>query len=349
MESFLSAHGPEHKHMGQPVEHLQEAEDGGLENEQASKPKLEFFFSAHGTPEDYAGIEDALAKADIFVVEAHGWQEEELKHLQAISNGDKTPRHIEEGREPADILEYEEGLVYGTGKKIEFVDVPEGHELAEEDDGSSAFRESAMTFIAQGDLAGALEDIDQAARKNADYLRKKDAFVEQGIRDLSERATTEHPGATILIQMGSSHSGISHDLRKEGRAERVLNTIRYNYGDQLVRSYRFGKEPSQELVTKALAEQLLKTLFKDQLAKIPYLQRITFFEKLLKNMTEDQMRGLGEAMGYSYADRVIMGGEDDTPELNREIFSQAWLDIMGFDVCSRIQGAANEASVESLQ
>ncbi|MDA1038513.1 MAG: hypothetical protein O2877_02375 [bacterium] len=314
------------------------------ETEKPPIPEVKFFFSAHGQAEDYEGIQEALQDADIFVVEAHGWSVDDLKHLQEISDGTKVPRHIDKKREPRDIIEYEENLLYKSGKRIEIVDIPEGHELDKEDDRTADISEIARFFIAQGDLESALAALESAARMNAEYIRRKDEYIKDKLHSLLATLSTENPDAKVLVQMGSTHTGISHDLRNEGAASRVRNNVRFDYKDELVRSYRFGKSPETSLLIKALVEELLRTCFMGQFAKVPYIKRVEFFRKHLADVTEDQIRNLGSAMESKYFDRVVMGAEDDRPELNRQILTESWKEVLGDTIDESIVELADQQS-----
>ena len=61
-------------------------------------------------------------------------------------------------------------------RRVEIVDVPEGHELAGEDDGTNGFLEAAERFVAQGHLSDSVSTIQEAAKMNANYIKKKIFF-----------------------------------------------------------------------------------------------------------------------------------------------------------------------------
>ncbi|MDA0207964.1 MAG: hypothetical protein O3B64_00955 [bacterium] len=310
--------------------------------EKPPAPELRFFFSAHGQIQDYEGIQEALQDADVFVVEAHGWNEDDLRYLQEISDGTKVPRHIEEKREPQDVIEYEEDLLYKTGKRIEIVDVPEGHELDKEDDGTAGISEAARTFIARGDLESALAALDTAVKMNAEYIRKKDEYIEGQLDALLKKLSIEDPNAKVLVQIGSTHTGISHDLRREGIASRVRNSVKFDFKDELVRSYRFKKSPERDLLIKVLIEEVLRTSFQDQLRKVPYIQRVDFFRKHLANITEEQIQNLGYKTESKFFDRVIMRYENYTPELKRQILTESWQVVFGAAIDESIAKLVNQ-------
>lgn len=304
--------------------------------------KVKFFFSAHGQLEDYEGIRPALDQADVFVVEAHGWNSATLNHLQDIANGTKIPTHITENRLPKNIPEYEEGLLYRSGKQIEIVDIPEGHQLDEEDDGNAEFSESAQDFIARGDFNTTIGALESAARKNAEYLRKKDQYIEGRLKDLLREIALKKPSVRVLVQMGASHTGISHNLRNDGEAERVNNEVRFDFKDQLVRSYRFGKMPEQGLFVKALVEEVLSINFSDEFSNIPYKNRVEFFRRQLGDITEDQVQRLGRSMESRYFNRVMMNGEDDTLTLSKRIVVESWKEVFGVAIDEIITGLADQ-------
>ncbi|MBT3230408.1 hypothetical protein HN358_01305 [Candidatus Uhrbacteria bacterium] len=297
-----------------------------------SEPEVKFFFSAHGTPEDYRGIEQAFSEADIYVLESHAWKDGDLEELRSIASGDTVPTHISEGREPKDAIEYEEELLYKSGKRVEIVDVPMEHELANEDDGSSKYNDIVDRFVAQGDLNSSVESLQDTARQNADYIKKKDDYVEKELKKLIDQIADESPEAKILVQMGSSHSGISHKLRKEGVAKRVMNEVRYDFNDELLRTFRFNKEPNTELISRSLIEQTIKRFFFDEMIKVPYLLRNKFFRDTLSDISTEQVQQMGQIMESRYFDEMIMGGGDDTPETNRVIFVYAWEAVIGSDI-----------------
>ena len=313
-----------------------------------AKPKVEFFFSAHGTPEDYKGVEQAFHDADIYVLESHAWEDGDLEALRAIARGDAVPAHISENREPRDAIEYEEGLLYDSGKQVEIVDVPMNHELAEEEDGSSQYNDIVDIFTAQGNLDNAINSLKSTAKLNADYLKKKDDYVEKKLRELVDSIADESPGSKILVQMGSSHTGISHKLRKDGVAGRVTNEIRYSLNDELVRSFRFDKKPNDELVARSIIELTINRYFLDKMEKVPYLSRNSFMRDILSGISIDQVRQVGQIMESRYFDEIVMSGGDDTLEANRIIFTYAWEAVIGSDISMLIDQIVDQVPNEKV-
>ncbi|GEM_PF-1688502 len=307
------------------------------------KPEVSFFFSAHGNLEDYTGIEQELSDADVFVVESHGWNEEDLQYLQEISNGIKEPKHITENRPPKDVLEYEEELLYKTNKKVEIIDVPEGHELDKKDDGTGEYINIVGRFISNGDLSEALEALKESTQQNASYLDEKDKYLEGRLRDLLEQLQKEHEKMPkVLVQMGSSHINFSHSFRRSKEGKISQNTIKYDFLDELVRHYRFNKEPSNELITRALAEEIILQLFGEELSHVPYLKRNTFFRQLLTKLDDSDLTEIGRQTESEYFQKVIMNNEDDNLELNRSILNNAWKNITGIDLLSEINNLISE-------
>lgn len=309
------------------------------EEPEVSKPEVFFFFSAHGSPEDYSGIKKAFDGADVIVLESHGWNQGELDLLRDIANGSKIPKHLQEGRTAVDVSEYEEELLYKSGKRVEIIDVPEGNELADEDDGTEQFSEIAQRFIAQGNLSEALNSLQDAAKINAEYIRRKDQFIEEQLKRLLEHVGKESKDSKVLVQMGSTHTGISHDLLKDKSARRVDNEVLFDFTDELVRAYRFGYRPQEDLVIKALIEQLIKGLFLSELVRIPYLQRAKFFRSTFKNITKEQIEELGQTMESKWFQDVVMNGKENTNELSKEILDDAWDMVFGSHINRLMQEA----------
>ena len=316
----------------------------GMEQERRSEPEVSFFFSAHGIPEDYEGIKQAFKETDVFVIESHGWKEEELQLLRSIAAGDKMPSHLAHGQAPRNINEFEEDLLFGSKKRIEIIDVPEGHPLQHEDDGTSAYFDVAERFIAQGNLEDTLASFAENAKRNAEYLRKKDAFLKERLNALLDNLSKE-PGRPlkVLVQMGSTHSEISHALRRTKIAQRVKNEMRFNYGDELVRTFRFDKQPSEELLVHALFEKTVASLYHEALYKIPYLKRVDFFRNTLAPVDRQKALVMGELMENESFLLCIMAHEPDTRNTRASIFENAWKRVMGTDIASLIKDVAQQS------
>lgn len=141
-------------------------------------PEVAFYFSAHSDAENFEAMRQEFAQADIYISEQHGWTPDDLAAVRAMAEGTNKPLHLREGRSAETAGDLEDELIYNSHKPIYFVDIPAGHELAEADDGQEDLQRAVNEF-ALNDFVEAEQSVIQSAKKNAEYLDKKDNFLKK--------------------------------------------------------------------------------------------------------------------------------------------------------------------------
>lgn len=230
-------------------------------------------FSPHATAEDAKGLNEAIAKCDIFMPEMHGWTLQTHKLFTDVSNGSLTPeeavsRSKEEQVFHGFILAQFQAL-YETKKKIGFIDLSSGY---------LSFV-NAREFDIPGlskilDKGKTLEEIIESARavlQNKISLNKK---REDLIRDTlyyeldsivrAYPELKEKKELNVLLQLGNVHTRIYHELKKD--ADLTVQRFHknwpqmYDHGSEALRRGTFGLGLDDELVCRTLIEAIFRPL-----------------------------------------------------------------------------------------
>ncbi len=225
---------------------------------------FQIYFSPHGTPKDFEGLHALIENADIYIPEGYGWDLETLNLFREVSKGTKT---IDDARElgVTDMGLVELISLYNTGKLVTFIDLP----------GDKVERDPLLLMSARS-----VEDLYDNARH---YLQKKGLMdrsrEEYMLSVLDEKIRIElgknselkdKPRINVLLSLGSFHTGIYHELKRQGRnVSRTLNG-EFVYGpiEEVKRRFRFGKEVSEELIAQAFLENVFYSVFNSRLSDL---------------------------------------------------------------------------------
>lgn len=259
------------------------------------KPELTFYFSAHHHPKDFEQMRREFEEADIYISEQHGWTQDDLETIRAISAGTQTPAHLRKGQTAQTAGETEDELLYNSHKPVCFVDLPEGHELEKADDGQEDLSRATGEFE-NNDFEDAIHSTQTAAEKAADFLEQKDQWIAENIKREIPKILEEHPEfrnknqIKILVQMGASHLPIrrlvadSFQTRRAGEKD-----FSFGFYDELIRHKRFSKETPEALPPRALLEIYLKKAFDQEIQAIPHQEFVHALRKQFSALTTDHI------------------------------------------------------------
>ncbi len=251
------------------------------ETSRESEPKIHFriLYGPHNSPEDLKALEEELSRADIYFPENAGWNIETERAYQAYATGKyEVPGNLE----PA--LKFELETLSRLGKAgrevvVGLVDLPEGHSLLKRPESS----EKALLKFETGNFVKAIQEIKRIAENNARLNKQREDYIQAQIQSKIQSILEAHPllkektkkegKLNVLLSLGTVHTRISHNLKKEGKdVERRFNQLPYEFGSfhELARRYLFGKEVNDELAARALlfSELLPDVAFSDDTTKI---------------------------------------------------------------------------------
>ncbi len=245
---------------------------------EGKKPAISFdvFYSAHATAEDMKDLKKYFNKADVFIPELCGWRDEAIKVYKDISAGRMKPEDYlnKRGLSPKKSAYYfyileRFKLIYNSRKPIIFIDPPGGHPIeTRRIQAESNLYKPLYPFGEKFETR--LKVYKKLLKEFASAQIEREEYMFSQIKPALEKILEENPDfknkerIKVLLSLGVFHTGIWHMLKKEGRKnnQRVsarfsVSPLVFEFFSEAVRAYRFGKEPDDELITRATMEQEL--------------------------------------------------------------------------------------------
>jgi len=231
-----------------------------VENE--PRLSLDIFYAHHATPEDRAGLREKFTHTDIYIPEGFYWVPEVLDLLRDASKGlaakeeimarlRESPHNVPYMRELVD-------MVYGSGKEITIIDMPQGDEKAGE-------------YFSLGDLTPehgksfeeTLNAVQKGVKNQAEFHEKREEYMLANLDAAIKERIQANPHlqrkdtVRVLLSLGSYHTWLYQDLRRRkydvSRTFKDLPLI-FGYGTEADRRFRFHKDISRDLLAKVLLE-----------------------------------------------------------------------------------------------
>jgi len=222
-----------------------------------------FFLSGHSKEQDFVGLAEAVADADVVIPEVPGWSNRSLVAMRNIANGKKralrpnpvdrtlTPEQVKQIHGDAETIQ---NILFNTHKRIEFIDLPkeQAAELHRQ-----MFRALTFRFEEFDNLDEMVDHFVYAKSLEARFQLTRELHMMQSLDKLFSKQTES---LKVLIALGADHTFITHQLINRG--EKVKRTfypkpLIYPYRDELTRRLIFGKSFDSNLVMKAIAEGAL--------------------------------------------------------------------------------------------
>jgi hypothetical protein len=214
-----------------------------------------------------AGLETELGDGvDIFFYEDMSGDEDTRQQLQAIAN---TPR--EDKRPKLKLASpFWHGIadnLHGTGVVVDSFDLVEGDAISG-DQIMRSFEE--RPWRRNPDLEATLDAYADHMKRSAGEQHQREDIMADRYEAKLEQIIERHPELleqdkiVSLATLGAFHIGLYHDLDQRG--ESVSQTFspdfsgQYSHIDELSLDYRFGREPSRDLVARAYVENALDNL-----------------------------------------------------------------------------------------
>jgi hypothetical protein len=226
--------------------------------------EIRFHFGPHETAEDTAGIKSELTPdVDIYFVEEASGDRKTIELLQDVSDGKQLKLKPGLKRDP-----FFEGIarsVQGSGKVVESFDLLQGDPISLKD-----LQYGRAPWLKQRNFDTALNIVAADAKANSEKFQQREHIMAERLERRLEELVSRNPELlekdkiVALSTLGSLHTTLYEDL--EERGENVSKTFartdfdHKNFGEQVMRAYRRGEEPSRDLLARHYIEQMLDLL-----------------------------------------------------------------------------------------
>lgn len=274
-----------------------------LKENKETEPKItvDFFYSYHGTDEDYSHLPEALKNADVYVPEAFGWAKGDEKVLNAISQGEaEIPPYPE-----AELL-----ALYNLKIPVILVDTPEGHPSNEKFNNTVDEELDAYNYFLGGQFDGAMEQLKATLPEQASAIIDRENFIANELKKEIKMLTQKFPqlkdkkNIRVLVSLGALHTSLYKKLKPELQSSKMIlgrETLVFSINNEIVRRLiRNPKEViSDNLCARSLIEGLI-THFINSRGLTKDANKLTWASrKLSTNLSTDQIRSFSETIGES--------------------------------------------------
>ena len=291
------------------------------------EPKIyiRIFYGKHGTKEDAIIFSDELEKADVYIPELGGWNQEELSALHNVSFGKMTPeKYVNKFMPHSDYYFFrlaELQLLYNSRKYITLIDIPQNHPIIKhyaelelpDINFNKTFKENLLLYRRYYEEKSSLTKI----RENFMFAQLQEFIntLRQNIKKNPKLFPREkiESGITILIFIGALHTRVSHYAQREITKSRKLATepifpsvsrkfaskpFFFYIDSEIIRRNLFGKNVSDGILAAKLFEELFQFAFSDNLSEIEenYQRLIVFRRKVIEKFSLDEIRNIFETI-----------------------------------------------------
>lgn len=225
--------------------------------------QIDISYGTHITEKDAEKMRDKFNSADVFVPEVPGYDNELLGIFRNVSMGRLTPEQFL-GRTSPLFPDFQRGMakmLYGSRKLVLFIDVPHNNPLHR-----SLVHAYSSNEVLTGSFSSFLDSLKINRRKIRELQTERENFLLTQFPIKMRELLAEYPQLKekeqirVLLQLGSVHTGIYHNLKKQGREvnrEFSANPYVYDFESEVENRYGFGKDVSDELVAKVFLENMI--------------------------------------------------------------------------------------------
>ncbi|OGH93217.1 MAG: hypothetical protein A2563_01260 [Candidatus Magasanikbacteria bacterium RIFOXYD1_FULL_40_23] len=275
----------------------------GENKEKEPNITVDFFFSYHGTPEDFSRLPEALKKADVFIPEEHGWTKYTEKLYNEISEGKTNPDEINFSHVDKKIL----SLLYNSKKPVLFIDTPSEHPITIEAYTPAETEAEAIKDFLEGYFDLSITNIKSALGDKARNIIEREKIMAATLKEKIKNLTQQFPqlknkeNINILAALGVTHTSLHQQLRPElQQSNKILgrDTIVFTTAREIVRTLIRNPEKifDDEVYARALIENIVSFLIKDTTLdsnKISWVAR-----KLCANLSMDRIQLFSKNTGH---------------------------------------------------
>lgn len=192
-------------------------------NEKGPEISYDILYGPHRTEKDFEKAKEIFSEADVYVPELVGWNRNIAQIYNEVSQGKTTPELL-----PPEYFEYNPHLlrdlkmVEGSKKPILFVDIPQNHELLEQNMAAKKLRRKSFNLFKEGQFELALKIMRESLEVFNNHLEDREDLIKntlkEKVNELAERDSDlkEKSKINVLLTLGAGHTPVYHDLKKEG-------------------------------------------------------------------------------------------------------------------------------------
>lgn len=324
-------------------------------------PRLDitFFFAPHGNYADMQQIEPFIKNSDIYLREnliddtgtamylntvVSPAMLDEEKTINVSGHKNKSVR----GSSTEAVVRGIHGSGTVTGS-FDIGSMPGGSELA--DQITESYRNDLPHRV---DFDAAIKFMRSGYARSSELQNKREATMLRNFEDKIERILSENPHLqkgpdgqlNVLISMGVYHTSLRRIFDSAGikshseyttitGKEKGEAKILYSYGTEAIRSYANGIEPSDDVVARALIENIITTAISEKHPvrhdDITVLEQIEYLRDYVSRLTDDEIHEVYELWNSGEAtveniDKLLVPSGASRLELNTkdmQSFNQA--------------------------
>ena len=288
------------------------------------KIRFEILYTPHTSRKYLEGFREKVERADIYIPEALGWDQELAVDFQAVANGTMRPDEFFKKRgwhsknRPYYSFELAElEYIHGSGKFVRFIDAPLESELFNR---YIEIKSRADKLDLMQNSENLIDAFKEFIRDSAILHKEREQYMLSKLKILSDDIshgrisglqTTREP--RILLNLGAGHTGIYHELVKSGNeASRSFNPMPYIFSfpaTEMIRRYLFDKEVSEELAIRTLAGLVLSSALTTEFTwpSEDILTRDIFIKKAVNKLSiHDIKEGFGQTRTSSQPSWVLV-------------------------------------------
>ncbi len=233
---------------------------------------VDFFFSPHGTAEDFSRLPEALKKADVYMPETAGWTEDGELLLNDISQGIIGLDELTI-RNPAE--EKQLSALYNLKIPVIFVDIPEGHRLLQEFLRAGTETSKAYTYFFNGEFDKAVEKAKEGMVDEVLAIKDREDFIANKLKKELKTLTQKFPqlknkkDIRVLISLGDVHTSLHQKLKSELQLSKMIlgrNTLVFGINDEIIR--RLIRDPEEVISDTLYARSLMEAFISTELGNI---------------------------------------------------------------------------------
>ncbi|MDA2921898.1 hypothetical protein MYX07_01385 [Patescibacteria group bacterium AH-259-L07] len=242
--------------------------EGAKEEQKEKEPEIlyHFFYSAHGTAQDFKNLEKEFERADIYVLEEYEWTPERKSMLDKLSQGEITLEKVaqEYDIEKSSSWYREFEIIHNSHKPIVIVDIPErDREFIDKEEETIEMHVKAVVLFIGGKLQGALQKLRSCVINEAELCLAREKRIRENLKKqirmfLKENSEyADKKEVRVLVNLGGVHTSLYHKLKKKkvsvSREFSHLPMV-FNSANEAIRREIFKKEVGDELLARSIIE-----------------------------------------------------------------------------------------------
>lgn len=277
-----------------------------FERRKEGEPRInvDIFYGYHRKQKDIEAVRKQFTECNIYIPEAAGWSEEDIKLYRSVSSGAMPEQEFERYKtrlKPHIRSEVE--MLYNSKKPIVLIDIPKVHRL---------YKELLMydlsiqkEFQNPGSFEQLLQFTKSHIKKVSTFQREREEYMLSHLKPAVDQILKEYPDlkrkevVRVLLRLGATHTPFYHILKKglgEGVQEHFQETpMVFLFVDEARRRYQLNKEVNDQLIAKALVEswinpaRIIDTLPSSQINK-----KFIFLRKFIDQLDDNDIKEIYE-------------------------------------------------------